>query len=66
MRALLLLLAITIAVVFCEVGTLDHVSDCFICMDVLSTAMMVRVFKLDVQPNKGVRAEETDLQPYCG
>ncbi|KAL6730052.1 hypothetical protein Aduo_001048 [Ancylostoma duodenale] len=42
MRALLLPLAITIADVFCEVGNLDHVSDCFICNHVLTTAMMVR------------------------
>ncbi|EYC35996.1 hypothetical protein Y032_0948g3170 [Ancylostoma ceylanicum] len=42
MRAFLLPFAVAIAVVFCEVGNLDHLSDCFICNHILTTATMAR------------------------
>ncbi|KAK6727214.1 hypothetical protein RB195_005117 [Necator americanus] len=39
MRTLLFLVAVGTAVVFCNTGVLDHVSDCVICMNVLVAAL---------------------------
>ncbi|EYC15257.1 hypothetical protein Y032_0037g3419 [Ancylostoma ceylanicum] len=56
MRALLLPFAVAITAVFCEVGNLDHVSDCFICNHILTTAMMAR---------NGLESQEYYLNWVC-